>query len=349
MIRYTYYINRDMLISFVIPAFNAEKYIERSVRSIFALDRDDVQVVVVDDGSIDCTMEILGQLSKQYPKQIKVISQKNAGVSVARNNGLIAAEGKYIAFVDADDEIKPEDYHKLIQLLDLDYDCVMFGYDVVGKTTLVKYPPLAEGIQTEETIRKMEKMVLDFAVSENIASNYLGGKVFQYLIKKEFLMEHQIRFPVGIAYAEDMCFVIALFRALNHIYIAHVSAYSYYINVGSAMHHFNKKFWHNWMKVIVYLEEQYSGEYNFSKLIVCNGVGSINHFLEYYNLKNSVEIYALIKEVIHEERMQRSICEFSSVNWTTKERKIIQYIQKKDVASLMLNNIWERVKRKILR
>jgi glycosyltransferase involved in cell wall biosynthesis len=93
-----------MRISVIIPAYNAAAYIERALRSVLNQTRPADEIIVVDDGSSDNTADIL----KKYQNQIISIRQPNAGVSAARNTGIRAATGDWIAFLDADDEWLPE-------------------------------------------------------------------------------------------------------------------------------------------------------------------------------------------------------------------------------------------------
>ena len=90
------------LISIIIPCYNAGKTISRTLNSIREQDFKDVEVIVVNDGSKDNSLEVLSMFEK-VDKRIKVFTQENAGVSVARNNGLKFAKGNYIAYLDADD------------------------------------------------------------------------------------------------------------------------------------------------------------------------------------------------------------------------------------------------------
>jgi glycosyltransferase involved in cell wall biosynthesis len=94
----------DMRISVIIPAYNSGAYIERAINSVLSQTRPSDEIIVVNDGSTDNTSEIL----KRYGNKIKVIEQSNAGVSAARNAGIGAAAGDWIAFLDADDEYLPE-------------------------------------------------------------------------------------------------------------------------------------------------------------------------------------------------------------------------------------------------
>jgi glycosyltransferase involved in cell wall biosynthesis len=99
---------KDFHISVVIPACNAAAYIERAIGSVLAQNRPADEVIVVDDGSKDNTAEVV----RLFGDKIKLISQANAGVSAARNAGIHAATGDWIAFLDADDEWLPNHLEK---------------------------------------------------------------------------------------------------------------------------------------------------------------------------------------------------------------------------------------------
>lgn len=93
------------MISIVIPLYNKELYIKRALTSIFSQTVDDYEIIVVDDGSTDNGPELVTQINDP---RVRLIHQKNAGVSAARNRGIDDAKGDLIAFLDADDEWKPE-------------------------------------------------------------------------------------------------------------------------------------------------------------------------------------------------------------------------------------------------
>ena len=93
--------------SVVIPVYNAEKYINRSVESILQQSFENFEVVLVDDGSADKSMELCEKLV-QKDTRVSFFHQKNQGVSAARNKGISMARGKYLVFVDADDYIRAD-------------------------------------------------------------------------------------------------------------------------------------------------------------------------------------------------------------------------------------------------
>ena len=90
------------LVSIIIPCYNAENSISRTLKSVLEQDFKNLEIIIVDDGSVDNSLEIISRFQK-FDKRIKVVNQLNAGVSVARNNGLKRVKGNYIIFLDADD------------------------------------------------------------------------------------------------------------------------------------------------------------------------------------------------------------------------------------------------------
>ena len=99
-------------VSIIIPCYNSKKYIERCLNSILKDKLKEKEIILINDGSTDNTLEIIEEYSKKN-KDIKIINQKNKGQSISRNNGLKEAKGKYIAFVDSDDWVEKDYFYKL--------------------------------------------------------------------------------------------------------------------------------------------------------------------------------------------------------------------------------------------
>ena len=112
-----------MRFSIIIPAYNAEAYLQRCLDSIFSQEFEDYEVVVINDGSTDDTAELLVQYAAGHTN-LRVITQSNQGMATARNRGIDKAKGEYILFVDSDDELMPHALSNLAPQIN--------GEDIIG-------------------------------------------------------------------------------------------------------------------------------------------------------------------------------------------------------------------------
>lgn len=105
------------LVSVITPVYNVDKYIDRTLMSVFAQTYKDIEIVLVDDQSQDKSAEIVKRYQKTHPEIVYYLQPKNMGAGHARNKALELARGQYVAFLDADDMWKPEKIEKQIKLL----------------------------------------------------------------------------------------------------------------------------------------------------------------------------------------------------------------------------------------
>lgn len=105
------------LVSVIIPVYNVEKYIDRTLNSIFAQTYDQIEIVMVDDQSSDKSAELIKRYQEEHPEIIYYLQPQNMGAGHARNKALELAKGQYVAFLDADDVWKPEKVEKQINLM----------------------------------------------------------------------------------------------------------------------------------------------------------------------------------------------------------------------------------------
>ena len=128
-------------LTFVIPAYNMESYLDRCVSSLLsATNTDDIEVLVVDDGSQDGTLEMAQKFEARYPSIVRAIHQENKGHGGAVNTGIAAANGMYVKVVDADDWVDPESLEQVMTVLreeadstePIDMLVTNYVYDKVG-------------------------------------------------------------------------------------------------------------------------------------------------------------------------------------------------------------------------
>lgn len=219
------------MISVIIPVYKVEPYLRKCVDSVLAQTYTNLEVILVDDGSSDNCPAICDEYAVK-DSRIKVIHQKNAGVSAARNAGLDAATGTYIGFVDSDDWIEPDMYETMVRTLqktNSDIACI----DVVRER---------EG--THSTVNKANKVTV-LSQKEALMSLYgdgcIGCTVWSYLIKSTVCAG--LRFACDISVAEDFLFATKLMVRINKVIHLNYTCYHYVIRENSAYHSINEGFW----------------------------------------------------------------------------------------------------------
>lgn len=110
--------NREKYLSFVVPCYNSESYMARCIESLLP-GGEDVEIIIIDDGSKDKTVEIADAYQKQYPDLVKVIHKENGGHGSGVNAGLACARGVYFKVVDSDDWLDGTAYQKLLEKSDI--------------------------------------------------------------------------------------------------------------------------------------------------------------------------------------------------------------------------------------
>jgi glycosyltransferase involved in cell wall biosynthesis len=177
------------LLTIVIPCFNASNFIENTLKNIILAKSIPLEIIVVDDGSTDNTLEILQKFSKKY-SNIKVLSQTNSGAGIARNKAIKQCKGLYTFFLDADDEIDIAELSKAIfYAMTHGLDLVFLPYQIlyVEKSKIDSmYPNDCEIFKTSHSKTSQ-------ALLQNSAMN-LTGFPWNRLILTELLNRHQIKF-----------------------------------------------------------------------------------------------------------------------------------------------------------
>ena len=204
------------LISIIIPVYKVEKYLEKCIQSVINQTYENLQIILVDDGSPDNCGKICNEYAKK-DHRIEVIHKSNGGLSDARNKGLEIAKGEYIGFVDSDDYIEADMYEVLYNLLkqyNADVSICNFYTVSQGKISIKNAD---NGINEYNRIEILKEILLD----RNIQS-YAWNKLY----KKELFDE--IKYPIGKKY-EDIGTTFYLLEKCNKVVVTGKSEY-YYIN-----------------------------------------------------------------------------------------------------------------------
>lgn len=217
-----------MKFSIVIPVYNVEDYIVGALKSIYSqgLDESEFEVIVVDDGSPDNSILKVEDFMGDH-KNLIIVRQENQGVSVARNNGIKAASGDYVAFVDPDDVVLDSALPKLLSVIKNHQDVDIF----VARSY----------IEGKETCKFSEEFLNnDMFVTEAFDRGYRRGSVCGVLYRRS-LFGKDAHFPPGIILAEDtICFNLLLMQA-KRIMFCDIPMYSVTIRNTSASHAYTMK------------------------------------------------------------------------------------------------------------
>jgi glycosyltransferase involved in cell wall biosynthesis len=204
-------------VSIIIPAFNAEAFIGETIESIFRQSYSDWELIVVDDGSSDNTASIAGSADRG---KLKLIRQLNSGVSAARNNGLLQAEGDFVVFFDADDLMSPDFLALRVQAL---LDHPEAGY--VGG--IVETFPTRGQIK-KAVARDPENEILFFDPSSvTIPSNYM--------FRREVLAGNKIFFNKELSSTADRFFILEVSKVAQGIVINDEKGKLLYRHSGDSM------------------------------------------------------------------------------------------------------------------
>ncbi len=188
-------------ISVIVPVYNSEKYLPKCLDSLINQTFNDIEIICVNDGSTDASAEILNHYAEKYDK-IKIITQRNQGLSSARNKGIEAACGEYISFVDSDDFVNEKLFENLIKYLPQEMICFEGRLYPPDKTN-----PLQKLISNK---RKGVHKVTDKIIKDT--NVYVWNKLFQTSIIKD----NNIKFAEGLLF-EDFPFVMEYMLSIKNI------------------------------------------------------------------------------------------------------------------------------------
>lgn len=223
-------------LSIIIPAYNVSGYLEKCLDSILAQTFQEYEVILVDDGSTDETVEICDSYAKK-DNRIQVIHKINEGVSVARNTGIEKAIGEYFLFFDGDDFVEPYACEELYQLArEKEVDTVIYGYHRYnqGKITETCYPIFREGIYTEKKI--LTYLLPRFVgISDDGINKWLKREenalyvenpaLWRTMVSSQVIKKHQIRFNSNLKIGEDTIFITEYLSHAKRCYVHHKCYY----------------------------------------------------------------------------------------------------------------------------
>lgn len=227
--------NNNLKLSIIIPVYNVEKYLSKCLESIVNQTYNNLDIIIIDDGSTDSSGKICDEYSK-IDKRIKIFHQTNQGVSAARNKGIDLATGEYLTFIDSDDWIEKDYFEKAVEYLNKFNPVVMINnYLKIDKDENI--------INYFDKNNKILKLSQRDALIEMIKGDYYGWEPVATFYKSELCK--LVKFNLNIRFAEDLLFKYSFLKKCNTD-VVFIPLYKYYY---------------------VYRDESACNSYNLSKKI----------------------------------------------------------------------------------
>lgn len=215
------------LVSIIVPIYNSEKYLEKCINSLINQTYQNIEVILIDDGSTDASAQIC-ELFQKRDERVQYIRQENAGVSASRNKGIFVSKGEFIVFIDSDDYVVSNYIESLVTEIK-DVDLSVCGYYEVNSMADV----ITSSIKSERCINTLSsEEYLEILFESDIGYQ---GYVWNKLFKKDIIDKYNLKFDTDIHYNEDRLFVFEYVKSCELITIYTIPLYMHLVNNESAM------------------------------------------------------------------------------------------------------------------
>lgn len=213
-----------MILSIIVPAYNTAKWLRNCVESLMFQDIDDYEVILLNDGSTDGTWQLMENLRAEYAPKLRIVNKPNEGVRATRNQGIDMAYGKWIMFVDSDDEVVQYSLGRIIHQAETVEGC---DWVFLGVATI-------NGIaKTDMDYSKMDSNCASPALlaAKTLDSTFSGP--WSKLYRRDILIKNKIRFDPRIKMYEDAIFNMQYLKAVKKIVPISGIFYHYIVHPGS--------------------------------------------------------------------------------------------------------------------
>ena len=308
----------DDLISIIVPVYNVEKYLKKCIESIINQTYDNLEIILIDDGSTDKSGKICDEY-RDKDKRIIVEHILNKGVSNARNTGLNIAKGNWVVFVDSDDWIETQFCEKLYKnaIENKNIDIICSGYKRV-------YTDKEEIINCDK-----EKIIYDshqFLIKLlNVQNGY--GFCHMKLIKKNCI--NNIRFNKDIKVGEDALFNMQLTQKIKKVMILGEPLYNYRFNGNSVVRKYDDNYANNYLYAMEHTKRYLQHNYKNDQLIAKNFYNyvayhilliAVNYCFNKANKKNIFGQIKVLKDICDNEIFKQAIknSNYKELSYTRK-------------------------------
>lgn len=323
-------------VSIIIPAYNAEAFIKNCIDSILAQSYKDFEIVIVNDGSKDSTLEII----KEYEKadnRIRVISKENGGVSSARNEGLKNASGDYVTFVDADDALTPTALEDMVSLMSDDTDFVVCSHNDIrfNKKPYIEIPAVYKADEIDKKFIEFDRVTW-----------WPWAKLY----RRSVISDNNLEYDLSVNFAEDHIFNLLFAKHIKgNVVVSDKVVYNYYCLRGGLCSKyypdFNNLQKYVYLKIVDYFNGDISREYE-KHYVGCYLKGCVDYYIAWLAPNKAAialnETFELFSDIADEEILKEYFAP-----------KQYELIKKKDYKALTVNytilNPRKTVVRKIAR
>lgn len=225
-----------MDLSIIVPVYNVEEYLEECLKSIYKIEEIKYEVILVNDGSKDRSFEIMQEFKNTYGDRTIIIDKQNGGLSSARNAGLRIAQGKYVAFIDSDDFIDPNEFEKIVKKsteFDLDIGIGNMRYYVPGR--------IGEPLFRSPRVKDLDITTgVEFLWTAMQSPKCFREEVVDDIYKREFLIKNNLFFNENIIH-EDTEFTNLAYLRAQRVKFLNITFYFYRQREGSIMNKVSEK------------------------------------------------------------------------------------------------------------
>ena len=245
------------LVTISIPIYNCENHLINCLQSVVNQIYKNIEIQLVDDLGNDNSMQMAEGFIKEHPDfNFKILkNEKNAGLSVVRNVGIDNAQGKYIFFLDSDDEITPDCISKMVEIAEREHVQMVCGN---VKTVRLESKEEIKAFRLQNT---KEKTTGNTEIFESFIQGKFPVPSWNKLILLDFLKKNQLYFTPGL-FAQDSLQSFETALVLESVCFLQDYTYIYYLHQDSVIHNRKKKHFDNWITIATEFEKHYQNEQN---------------------------------------------------------------------------------------
>ena len=338
-------------VSVIVPVYNSERTIRRCLDSICNQSLLEIEIIIVDDGSKDNSLEICEKY-KEKDSRIQLISQENLGVSSARNRGMDNAKFDYIGFVDSDDWIHEDMFRVLLEY------AIKFESDIVSSNFIIDTP--FKSINNTNTFKSgyygkqdLIKAVYPELIANNVLSRPIPTTLVTKIFKRSFIKGNMIRFSEKLKSSEDSTFVLECILDANSLFHDNdLYFYHYVTNPDSVTNVFLKDSWNNYRnrnnyirKLIEHrnLKDSSDFENQLELDIIIGALMTLNYLGKSNSTYSIIDAYNSINNICEDLKPIKS---FGNINYkqiSYKKRITVRCINKRRTVILTFLYLLNRI------